>query len=239
MQAIEPHILNRTIMVVDDEPELLEMIGAILRSRGFSQVNLFSSPIQALSSFEDSANIPDLALLDVMMPELDGIALLGEIHSRCAPKRLPAIFLTARDEPVDRLNGLGSGADDYITKPFLPEELVLRLVAVLRRCYPATDDILDLGFSKVSLESAEVMRPDENRTLTAKELAILKVLAENRGRIVTFDAIAQNCWGSTFGYENTIMAHVRRLREKIEQDPSNPTALITAKGLGYKLKVES
>lgn len=238
MQPIESHILRKSIAVVDDEPELLQMVAGILRGHGFADVRTYGSPLEALEAL-GAGEVPQLFLLDVMMPELDGIALLAEIRRRRGCEGVPAVFLTARDEPYDRLNGLGSGADDYIAKPFLPEELVLRLAAVLRRCYPDSGAVLDLGFCTVDLEAAEVTRPDGVRALTAKEHCLLRLLADNRGRIVTFDAIAEGCWGSTFGYENTIMAHVRRLREKIEEDPSHPRALTTVKGLGYRLKVEA
>lgn len=238
MQGFERYLLNKIIVVVDDEPEMLAMVATILRGHGFTEVKTFPSPTEALDFCRKVPVTPHLLVLDVMMPELDGLALLREIRSLPGQERMPAIFLTARDEPTDRLNGLGLGADDYIGKPFLPEEFVLRLAAVLRRCYSAEEDLLDLGFATVDLENAEVMRPDGSRTLTAKEHDILAVLAQNRGRIVTFDTIIEACWESNFGYENTLMAHVRRLREKIEEDPSNPQALTTVKGLGYRLKVQ-
>lgn len=239
MQSFERYLLNKEIVVVDDEPGLLELVASILHEHGFENLRTFTSPIDALTYCRNAQSVPHLFVLDVMMPELDGIALMREIRSHPGFERMPIIFLTARDEPHDRLSGLGSGADDYIAKPFLPEELVLRLVAVLRRCYDDEGGRLDLGFSTVDLESAEVMRPDGTRTLTAKEHDILAILAQNRGRIVTFDTIAEACWGSTFGYENTLMAHIRRLREKIEEDPSSPVALTTVKGLGYRLRVKN
>lgn len=237
MRTIEKSLLRKPIAVVDDEPELLAMVATILRDRGFEDVRTYASPLAALKDIQRSDDAPALFLLDVMMPEIDGIALLGEIRTLPGCQRTPAIFLTARDEPRDRLSGLESGADDYISKPFLPDELVLRMLAVLRRCYPDDGEVVDLGFCTIDLPSAEVRRPDGTLMLTAKEHDILQVLADNRGRIVTFDTIAERCWGSTFGYENTLMAHIRRLREKIEEDPSHPVSLVTVKGLGYRLKV--
>ena len=134
------------------------------------------------------------------------------------------------------LLGLALGADDYVAKPFLPQELVLRIAAVLRRCYAQESPLLELDASTVNFDTAEVLRTDgETAVLTAKEHEILGVLARNIGRIVTIDALCEACWGTSFNYENSLMAHIRRLREKIEANPSAPVALVTVKGLGYKL----
>ena len=134
------------------------------------------------------------------------------------------------------MSGLTLGADDYIAKPFLPQELVLRIAAVLRRCYAAENPLLELAASRVNFATAEVERADgQTVPLTAKEHEILSVLARNAGRIVTIDSLCEACWGTSFGYENSLMAHIRRLREKIEAAPSAPVSLVTARGLGYKL----
>lgn len=177
-----------------------------------------------------------LLVLDVMMPGMDGFELLGRIRQLPAHTSTPALFLTAKDEPFDRVSGLTLGADDYIAKPFLPQELVLRIAAVLRRCYAAENPLLELAASRVNFATAEVERADgQTVPLTAKEHEILSVLARNAGRIVTIDSLCEACWGTSFGYENSLMAHIRRLREKIEADPSAPVSLVTARGLGYKL----
>ena len=176
---------------------------------------------------------PDLAILDVMLPDGDGFSLLKQLRQF---SEMPVLFLTARDEADDKLAGLGLGADDYIVKPFLPQELVLRIAAVLRRCYAAENPLLELAASRVNFATAEVERADgQTVPLTAKEHEILSVLARNAGRIVTIDSLCEACWGTSFGYENSLMAHIRRLREKIEADPSAPVSLVTARGLGYKL----
>ena len=158
----------------------------------------------------------------------------------------PVLFLSAKDEDNDRLLGLGLGADDYITKPFLPDELVLRLTAILKRTYFSSfrkekeGAVLRLGDRTVRLESGMVSTPDGEVALTAKELALLKKLGENRGNIVTFDALSDAVWGENYyGYENTLMVHIRRLREKIEKNPSAPVWLVTVRGLGYRLAKES
>ncbi|WP_165045081.1 MULTISPECIES: response regulator transcription factor [unclassified Adlercreutzia] len=232
------HLLGKHVMLVDDEPGLLAMVAAILRQEGFSRVSPFTNPFDALAMCQEASerDLPHLLVLDVMMPGMDGLALLSQVRALPPLAHVPAVFLTAKDEPADRVSGLGLGADDYIAKPFLPQELVLRIMAVLRRCYAAEATRVDLQACSVDLSTAEVTRADGLvMSLTAKEHDILGVLARNRGRIVTIDAICEACWGDTFGYENTLMAHIRRLREKIEVDPSHPASLVTVKGLGYKL----
>ena len=144
---------------------------------------------------------------------------------------MPVLYLSARDEDAARLQGLGLGADDYITKPFLPQELLLRLGAVLRRVYGGRpeDDALTLGPATVHWGTGTVTRPEGEVSLTAKEFALLKKLADNRGNIVTIDALCAALW---------LMVHIRRLREKIEADPSHPRYLLTVRGLGYRLARE-
>ena len=159
-----------------------------------------------------------------------------------ASSDVPVLFLSAKDQDNDRLLGLGLGADDYITKPFLPDELVLRLSAILKRTYfsklsqEPESTRLALGKHTILLESGTVRSENGETPLTAKELALLKKLYENRGNIVTFDALSDAVWGENYyRYENTLMVHIRRLREKIEDDPSHPVWLLTVRGLGYKL----
>lgn len=237
---VEEHLRDKRILLVDDEAELAAMVAAILQSTGFSQVEVAHSGRAALAAIDERADTPkqayQLFVLDVMMPGIDGFDLLSRIRTRPAYQRTPVLFLTAKDEPLDRVSGLALGADDYVAKPFLPQELVLRVAAVLRRCYAAENPVLELDASRVDLSTAEVRRADGDTVLlTAKEHEILSVLARNAGRIVTIDALCEACWGTSFGYDNSLMAHIRRLREKIEAQPSSPVSLITIKGLGYKL----
>lgn len=197
------------ILLVDDAPELRRMVGELLEGAGYA-VTLAADCAQARRAWTESQ--PDAALLDVMLPDGDGFSLLEEL--RRVENCVPVLFLSARDEDEARLRGLGLGADDYITKPFLPQELLLRLAAVLR---PGGGEA----------------------ALTAKEYALLKKLAANRGNIVTIDALCQALWeGPMVGYENTLMVHIRRLREKLETDPSHPQYLLTVRGLGYRLAQE-
>jgi DNA-binding response OmpR family regulator len=179
---------------------------------------------------------PDCVILDVSLPDGDGFTLLRELRAESA---IPVLFLSARDEDQARLLGLGLGADDYITKPFLPLELVLRIKAILNRTYFPLDKggsergRFYLGKTEIDLDSGVVVKADgEQYTLTAKEYALLKKLYENAGKIVTIDSLCHTAWGENiYRYENTLMVHMRRLREKIEPDPSVPCYLLTVAGL--------
>lgn len=178
-------------------------------------------------------------ILDVSLPDGDGFSLMREFRAVSA---VPVLFLSARDEDENRLLGLGLGADDYITKPFLPRELMLRLRAVLSRAYfpiilrQTEKPVFRLGETEVDLNSGTVITKSNRLTLTAKEYALLEKLYENRGNIVTGDSLCRVAWGDDlYGYENTLMVHIRRLREKIEPEPSSPRYLLTVRGLGYKL----
>ncbi len=222
------------ILIVDDEPEMRRMLAALLEGAGYRTVQAASCR-QARQAC--AAEAPDAVLLDVMLPDGDGFSLFGELRRG---RDLPVLFLSARDEDEARLRGLGLGADDYITKPFLPQELLLRLAAVLRRVYGGKEeDVLRLGQAQVHWGTGTVERPGGTASLTAKEYALLKKLAANRGNIVTIDALCSALWeGPLVGYENTLMVHIRRLREKIEEDPSRPKYLLTVRGLGYRLARE-
>ncbi len=231
-------IYEYKIMLVDDEPELRRMLAAFLAKEGFKHVVTAGSCREAKEVYRKEA--PGLILLDVMLQDGDGFGLLRELHQE---SEVPVIFLSARDEDEDRLHGLGIGADDYITKPFLPKELILRMTAVLKRVYHVRggdkgNEVLLLGDCKVDFGSGVVQKgqAETGVTLTAKEYAILEKLASNRGRIVTIDALCEAVWQEgNYGYENTLIVHIRRLREKIEADPSHPQYLLTVRGLGYKL----
>lgn len=158
---------------------------------------------------------------------------------------MPALFLSARDADADRLFGLGLGADDYLTKPFLMQELLLRVQHILQRAYRAElarggAEELTLGRRRVALADALVYLPDGSTLpLTATERAMLQKLAENRGHVVTYDAMCEAVWGSDYyGYENSLNVHMRHLREKLEENPGQPRCLHTVRGIGYKLERE-
>ncbi len=235
------HLYEARILLVDDNPDILDMLKSILSRRGFRNIRAAGDCREARAAF--GAFEPELMVLDIMLPDGDGFSLMRDFR---LSSDAPVLFLSAKDEDNDRLLGLGLGADDYITKPFLPDELVLRLTAILKRTYFSSfrkekeGAVLRLGDRTVRLESGMVSTPDGEVALTAKELALLKKLGENRGNIVTFDALSDAVWGENYyGYENTLMVHIRRLREKIEKNPSAPVWLVTVRGLGYRLAKES
>ena len=225
------YLHNKKLLLVDDEPELLKMVSSILSDSGFKNIVTAVSVVDGIAAARSEK--PDLAVLDVMLPDGDGFLLMQQIRTF---SDVPVIFLTAKDEAVDKLSGLGLGADDYIVKPFLPQELLLRIYAVLRRCYKEDTAIINLDGCTVDFSRAEINKAGNIIPLTAMEHIFLETLARNEGRIVTVDVLCEALWGENpFGYENSLNAHVRRIREKIETDPSKPVSLITIKGLGYKL----
>ncbi|HHW68576.1 response regulator [Defluviitalea raffinosedens] len=227
-------MLDKSILIVDDEQDLLIMIKSIFMRAGYTNIITASSAKEALKML--SKKIPDMIILDIMMPEMDGFELLQEIRT---VSKVPVLILTARGEAEDRFSGFELGADDYLVKPFLPRELLLRVNAILRRAYPKSNRIVVLDAVCVDLDLAEVIRENDRIPLTAKEYAIFLKLAENAGRIVTIGSLCQTACGEIWqGYENTLMTHIRHLREKIEKEPSAPVSLLTVKGLGYKLIVK-
>lgn len=234
-------IFEAKLLVVDDEPEIINLLKTILHQAGFAQVISAENCRQARELF--ALEKPDGVIFDVTLPDGDGFSLMQELRQQ---SNVPMLFLSARDEDENRLLGLGLGADDYITKPFLPRELVLRLSGILRRVYqplltqPPAEECLVLGAVTVNFKSGIVQTSDGEKTLTAKEHALLKKLWQNQGHIVTADSLCRSAWDDDlYGYENTLMVHIRRLREKIEVDPSQPQYLLTVRGMGYKLATET
>ena len=207
------------------------MVASILREDGYENIRTAGTVEEALREAGESA--PELAILDVMLPDGDGFGLMEKLREK---GDYPVLFLTARGEDEDKFRGFGLGADDYIVKPFLPKELLFRVAAILRRSYKEEDPFVKLSGCKIDLERAEVIKEGERIPLTAKEYELLSALYRNAGRIVTIDALCEAAWGDNpYGYENSLMAHIRRIREKIETNPSKPVSLVTVKGLGYKL----
>ncbi len=223
----------KRILLVDDEPELLNMVISILKEEGFCNISTATNVKDAL--YVAAKINPELAVLDVMLPDGNGFDLMEQLKQN---GEYPMLFLTARGEDEDKFKGFGLGADDYVVKPFLPKELVFRIMAILRRSYKDDNPLVKLQYSELDFDRAEVIKNGEHIPLTAKEHDILSALYRNAGRIVTIDALCEAAWGDNpFGYENSLMAHIRRIREKIEENPSRPVSLITVKGLGYKLIV--
>lgn len=224
---------NKKVLIVDDEKELLTMLESILFKEGFYHIYTAASCREAIKIIKEQCIA--LCVLDVCLPDGNGFALYKDIQEI---SQAPIIFLTARGESDDKLQGLGLGADDYIVKPFMAKEFVLRVTALLKRTYKTFEPLKSFKLSNriINLETAQVQSEDKEIPLTAKEFTLLKKLYENKNRIITNDALCLCVWGNDYcGYENTLMVHIRRLREKIEENPSKPKHLITVKGLGYKL----
>ena len=227
-------MLNKEILIVDDETDLRMMIRSIFQNAGYSQITTAASGEEALLLI--AKKMPHMIILDVMMPGMDGFELLQEIR---AVSKVPVLMLTAKGEAEDRFAGFELGADDYLVKPFLPKELLLRVRAILKRAYPEKNRIVALDAVQVDLDQAEVVKAGQRIPLTAKEYSLFQKLAENAGRIVTIGVLCQTVCGEIWqGYETTLMTHIRHLREKIEENPSKPVSLLTVKGLGYKLVVK-
>lgn len=225
---------SHTLLLVDDDHDLLEMLCSIFRRAGYNELLTASSGAEALAIWRDRH--PDMVVLDVMMPDMDGFSVLKEIRRT---SRVPVLMLTARGEAEDRVEGLENGADDYLAKPFLPKELLLRVGAILNRVYPDTNEMVVLANSVVDLANAEVVKSGTRTALTAKEMQLFTKLYQNAGRIVTTGTLCQTICGDYWqGYESTLSTHIRHLREKIEENPSKPVSLITVKGLGYRLTLK-
>src|SRR5262245_31594467 len=221
-----------TVLVVDDEPIVREVVVRYLRREGYEILEA-ADGIRARERIE--RHEPSLVVLDLMLPGVDGLDLCRWIRSR---SDVPVIMLTARGEESDRIVGLELGADDYVTKPFSPRELAVRVKAVLRRSTPAPALPETLGFGDVELDSAARLAHKAGRelTLTAREFELIWFLASNPGRVFTRRQLMASVWGYEAALDTgTVTVHVRRLREKVEDDPSRPRYLQTVWGVGYRL----
>ncbi|QGP92063.1 Alkaline phosphatase synthesis transcriptional regulatory protein PhoP [Neomoorella glycerini] len=222
------------VLIVDDEPAILELVSFNLQQAGFTTVTA-SDGAEALQ--KAAAEKPDLIILDVMLPRLDGFEVCRSLRAR---GNTPILMLTARREEVDRVLGLELGADDYLTKPFSPRELVARVRAILRRAAEnqrQPDDILAIGDVVINPASHVVTVKGKPVDLTLKEYQLLQLLAENRGRVFSREALLERLWeGEYYGDTRTIDVHIRHLREKIEENPSNPRYILTVRGVGYKFR---
>jgi DNA-binding response OmpR family regulator len=223
-----------TVLVVDDEPLVRDVVTRYLEHDGHRVIGAGDGDA-ARRLIEDEA--PGLVVLDVMLPgETDGLALCRWIRSS---SDLPVILLTARVDEADRIVGLELGADDYVTKPFSPREVATRVKAVLRRARPSTPPpgVVSVGSVVIDAVSREARRDDQPLDLTAKEFELLWFLASNPNRVFSREQLMQRVWGYAAALETgTVTVHVRRLREKLERDPSQPELLETVWGVGYRLR---
>jgi len=222
------------VLVVDDEPIVLDVVRRYLERDGHRVVTAASGD-EARTKIEDER--PDLVLLDVMLPgETDGLALCRWIRST---SELPVILVTARGEESDRIVGLELGADDYVTKPFSPRELATRVKTVLRRVRPDVPPrtSVAVGPLVIDVTKHEVLRDGEPLQLTAREFELLWFLASNPNNVFSRDQLMHRVWGYSSALDTgTVTVHMRRLREKVERDPSHPQLLETVWGVGYRLR---
>lgn len=223
-----------SILVVDDEKSLLENLYNFLKSKGFKQVYTAKSLEESRFKLENFKI--DLIVLDLMLPDGSGFDLLKEVRQT---SNVAVIILSALDGIDDRREGFENKADDYLVKPFFPDELLWRIDAVLRRSKKIKGEE-KINFGNVIFDKSKgiLEKNGEEIALTAKQFKILDYLSENINRIVSIDRIIDNVWEDSYGYENTLITHIYRLREKLEDNPRDPKILITIKGLGYKLVKE-
>jgi len=220
-----------TVLVVDDEPIVREVVVRYLEREGYRTLEAADGD-RARELLQRES--PSLVVLDLMLPGTDGLALCRWIRSHSS---LPVIMLTARGEEADRIVGLELGADDYVTKPFSPRELAVRVRTVLRRATPAERPVERLTFDGLEIEAAarDVRKRDRPVQLTAKEFDLLWFLASHPRRVFSRDQLMERVWGYEAALDTgTVTVHVRRLREKLEDDPSRPTYLETVWGVGYR-----
>jgi two-component system response regulator ResD len=220
-----------TVLVVDDEPIVREVVVGYLQREGFRTLEAGDGN-RARELLE--ADLPSLVVLDLMLPGMDGLELCRWIRAR---SNLPVIMLTARGEEADRIVGLELGADDYVTKPFSPRELAARVRTVLRRSSSPTlaDARLSVGTLEIDASSREVTKAGEPLRLTAREFDLLWFLASHPRRVFSRSQLMDRVWGYEAALDTgTVTVHVRRLREKIEEDPSRPRFLETVWGVGYR-----
>lgn len=223
------------ILVVEDEPSISEVVGLYLQRAGF-RVKYARDGLEAQEKIESQP--PDLIVMDLMLPMMNGFELTRWLRDQ---SNIPIIMLTARRDEIDRITGLEMGADDYVLKPFSPQELVSRVRAVLRRSNIAKMEIREKPITFPSLiidpQTRLITIDDTEISLTAKEFETLWLLAQHPRQVFTRSQILENVWGiSDYIDPSTVTVHIRRLREKIESDPSDPQHLITVWGVGYKFE---
>ena len=223
-----------TVLVVEDEESFVEALVVGLKREGF-RVRVARDGLEALEVFD--ASRPDLVLLDVMLPRMSGVDVCRELRTK---SRVPIVMVTAKASEIDTVVGLEVGADDYVTKPYRLRELVARMRAVLRRAPPEEEseisaDILEVGDVRLDPERHEVVVRGEEIALPLKEFEVLELLLDNAGRVLTRETLIDRVWGPHYvGDTKTLDVHIKRLRAKVEEDPSHPTRITTIRGLGYR-----
>ncbi|UWP81779.1 response regulator transcription factor [Dactylosporangium fulvum] len=223
--------MGQRVLVVDDDPTVSDVVRRYLEREGFA-VRLAGDGPSALDAYAQER--PDLLVLDLMLPGIDGLEVCRRLRER--DRDLPIIMLTALGEESDRVLGLEIGADDYVTKPFSPRELVLRVQSVLRRTSPAPPQVAELvdGDLRVDVARRTASLHELELALTVREFDLLAFLMRNPGRVLRRAELLQQVWGWTFGDQSTVTVHIRRLREKVEDNPAEPKRILTVWGVGYR-----
>lgn len=227
--------MPKRVAIVEDEAELAALLDYNLSRNGYETLKVGGSGgvLKALEEFK-----PDLVVLDVMLPEVDGFELCRQIRQSAALGRIPVLFLTARADEVDRVLGLEIGGDDYMTKPFSPRELVARVKAHLRReDMDADAAVFDIGPFRLDRNARRVMHGDRELSLTSTEFNLLEFFLTHRGHAYSRDQLLESVWGAQrYVTPRTVDVHVRRLREQIEEQAENPKYLTTVRGFGYRFE---
>jgi two-component system alkaline phosphatase synthesis response regulator PhoP len=224
---------DEKILVIDDEEHILELIKFNLENNGYKVITA-ANGIDALKLAR--IEVPQLVLLDLMLPGMDGYDVCKEIRRDNSISSIPIIMITAKGEELDKILGLELGADDYITKPFSIRELLARVKAVLRRTtIQQVDKAYKLGNITIDFPKHEVLKGNEKVDLTLKEFELLEILIKNKGRVMTRDFLLDKIWGYEYiGETRTVDVHIRHLRQKIEEDDKNPKLIETIRGIGYR-----
>lgn len=226
-------ITKKKILLVDDEPDILNLVETVLHKEGFKNIIKADTGMDAVKICREKK--PDIMVLDIMLPDLDGYEVCKQIREFST---IPILFLSAKSEEIDRLLSFALGGDDYITKPFSPKEVAYRIKAVLKRTQmnmEQKDNAIKVNNLEVYKEEGIVKKNGVDITLTAMEFKLLIYFVENKNIIISKNSLLENVWGSDFeGLDNTLMVHIRHLREKIEEDAGKPKYIQTVKKMGYK-----
>lgn len=232
---MENSLSRRKILIIDDEKDILNLLSMVLRKEGFENIYVAEDAKSGFSLYQKIN--PDIILLDIMLPDAEGYEVCKRIREN---SDVPILFMSAKTEEIDRILGFALGGDDYITKPFSPKEVAYRIKAHFKRInYNVEEDnkntIFNLGPFQIDEEKIEVRKNGELIEFKPKEYKMFLYMAKHPNQILSKEKLCDEIWGEDYiGFDNTIMVHIRRVREKIEEDPSNPKHIINIKGLGYK-----
>lgn len=225
------------VFIVDDEPNILELVKFNLEREGY-RVTTSENGREALDRIK--ASPPDLVILDIMLPGMDGLEVCRNMQKNERIRDIPIIMLTARAEEMDKVLGLELGADDYLTKPFSPRELVARVKARLRRLNgeeKKAEDVIQIGEITIDSDKFCVYAGGTKQEFTPKEFELLKVLAKNPGRVITREFLLEKIWGYDYmGDTRTVDVHIRHIRQKLEENAGLPKYIETIRGIGYKFR---